>query len=51
VPPAQAYPAVVSFRRLSVGNTRRVVRTMFAIYWVVILVGLVVYLVVGATNS
>ena len=28
-----------------------VVKTMFATYWVVIIVGVVVYLVVGVTNS
>jgi hypothetical protein len=36
---------------LSVGNTAFVVRTMFAIYWTVLLVGIVLYLLIGATNS
>jgi hypothetical protein len=33
------------------GNTALVVKTMFAIYWAVLVVGIVVYLLVGATNS
>jgi hypothetical protein len=50
-PRAEAYPRDGSFRRLSGGNTAFVVRTMFATYWTVLVVGIVVYLIVGATNS